>query len=155
MNRTDQRILALLQSDATLTAADIADRIGLSKTSCWRRIANLHSRGIIRRVVALLDPKQLRVSTTVFVTIKTGDHSAAWFERFRKAVEQLPEIIEIHRMSGDVDYLIRIVVPDIAAYDAVYRRLIGSVACQDVSASFALEPIKSTTALPLNYAPLD
>jgi Lrp/AsnC family transcriptional regulator len=155
MDKLDAKILELLQADGALSAAEIADRIGLSKAPCWRRIQKLQDEGIIRGTVALLDARALNVGTTVFVTLKTGNHSEAWFERFARAVRDIPEVTEIHRMSGDVDYLIRIVVPDIDAYDVVYKRLISSVEFQDVSASFALETIKSTTALPLCYLKLD
>jgi len=155
MDKLDAKILELLQADGSLSAAEIADRIGLSKAPCWRRIQKLQEQGIIKRTVALLDARALNVGTTVFVTLKTGNHSEAWFERFARAVHDIPEVTEIHRMSGDVDYLIRIVVPDIDAYDVVYKRLISAVEFQDVSASFALETIKSTTALPLCYLKLD
>ena len=155
MDKLDAKILELLQADGSLSAADIADRIGLSKAPCWRRIQKLQDAGIIRKTVALLDARALNVGTTVFVTLKTGNHSEAWFERFARAVSDIPEVTEIHRMSGDVDYLIRIVVPDIDAYDVVYKRLISAVEFQDVSASFALETIKSTTSLPLRYLKLD
>jgi Lrp/AsnC family transcriptional regulator len=152
MDKTDRRILELLQQDGALTAADIGDRVGLSKAPCWRRIQRLQETGVIRQTVALLDPKALNVATTVFVTVKTANHSAAWFDRFVSALNDIPEVIELYRMSGDVDYLMRIVVPDIDGYDKVYKKLIGSVEFLDVSASFALETIKSTTALPLHYA---
>jgi Lrp/AsnC family transcriptional regulator len=155
MDKLDAKILELLQVDGALSAAEIADRIGLSKAPCWRRIQKLQDEGIIRGTVALLDARALNVGTTVFVTLKTGNHSEAWFERFARAVRDIPEVTEIHRMSGDVDYLIRIVVPDIDAYDVVYKRLISAVEFQDVSASFALETIKSTTALPLCYLKLE
>ena len=155
MDKLDAKILDLLQGDAELTAAEIADRVGLSKAPCWRRIQKLRQEGVIRRTVVLLDAHALNVGTTVFVTLKTGNHSAAWFERFVRAVREIPEVTEIHRMSGDVDYLIRIVVPDIDAYDVVYKRLIGAVEFQDVSASFVLETLKSSTALPLCYARLE
>jgi Lrp/AsnC family transcriptional regulator len=151
MDKLDRKILEQLQKNAALTAAELADRIGLSKAPCWRRIQRLEEEGVIKQRVALLDARALNVGTTVFVTLKTGNHSEAWFERFVKAVRDIPEVTEIHRMSGDVDYLMRIVVPDIDAYDAVYKRLIASVEFQDVSASFALETIKYTTALPLDY----
>lgn len=154
MDKLDRRILDLLQEDATLTAAEIAERIGLSKAPCWRRISRLQETGVIRRSVALLDAKALNVGTTVFVTLRTGNHSAAWFERFSKAVRDIPEITEIYRLSGDSDYLMRVQVPDIDGYDAVYKKLIGAVEFKDVSASFALETLKFTTALPLNYAQL-
>jgi Lrp/AsnC family transcriptional regulator len=155
MDKLDAKILDLLQQDGSLTAAEIADRVGLSKAPCWRRIQKLQQDGVIRQSVALLDARALNVGTTVFVTLKTGNHSEAWFEKFVCAVRDIPEVTEIHRMSGDVDYLIRIVVPDIDAYDVVYKRLISAVEFQDVSASFVLETIKCTTALPLRYAPLD
>ena len=154
MDKLDKKILELLQKNGGLTAAELADRIGLSKAPCWRRIKRLEEEGIIKQTVALLDARSLNLGTTVFVTLKTGNHSEAWFDKFVKAVRDIPEVTEIHRMSGDVDYLMRIVVPDIDAYDLVYKRLIASVEFQDVSASFALETIKYTTALPLNYVKL-
>jgi Lrp/AsnC family transcriptional regulator len=152
MDKLDSRILDLLQKNGTLAAHEIAERVGLSKVPCWRRIKRLEETGVIRQTVALLDAKALNVGTTVFVMMKTANHSAAWFEKFQKAVRDIPEIIEIYRMSGDVDYLMRIVVPDIDAYDRVYKKLISAVDLLDVNASFALETIKSTTALPLHYA---
>jgi len=152
MDKLDRKILELLQRDGGLTAAEIADRVGLSKAPCWRRIKQLQESGTIKQTVALLDARSLNVGTTVFVTLKTANHSASWFEQFVAAVRDMPEVTEIYRMSGDVDYLMRIVVPDIDAYDVVYRRLIALVQFLDISASFALETIKYTTALPLNYA---
>lgn len=152
MDKIDHRILELLQHDGSLAAADIADRVGLSKAACWRRIQRLQQNGVIVRTVALLDAKALNVGTTVFVTVKTASHSAAWFDRFMKTVRQIPEVTEIYRMSGDVDYLLRIVVPDINTYDVVYKRLIADCDFLDVSASFALETLKHTTRLPLDYA---
>ncbi len=151
MDKLDRKILELLQKDGSLTAADVADRVGLSKAPCWRRIQRLQEEGIIKQTVALLDARKLNVGTTVFVTLKTANHSEAWFEKFVRAVQDIPEVTEIHRMSGEVDYLMRVVVPDIDGYDAVYKRLIGAVEFLDVSASFALETIKHTTALPLSY----
>jgi Lrp/AsnC family transcriptional regulator len=151
IDNLDRRILELLQVDATLAAQEVADRVGLSKAACWRRIQRLQSEGIIRHTVALVDPRAVNLGTTAFVTIKAGTHSAAWFERFMAAVADIPEIMEIYRMSGEVDYLMRIVVPDIEGYDVVYRKLIGAVECLDVSASFALEVLRSNTALPLDH----
>ena len=155
MDKLDRKILELLQRNGELTAAELADQVGLSKAPCWRRIQKLKKDGVIRQVVALVDARAVNLGTTVFVTIKTANHSEAWFERFVRAVREMPEVTEIHRMSGDVDYLMRIVVPDIDTYDVVYKRLIGAVECLDVSASFALETIKYTTALPLNYLELE
>lgn len=154
VDKLDRKILDLLQKDGALTAADVADRVGLSKAPCWRRIQRLQEQGVIRQTVALLDARKVNVGTTVFVTLKTANHSEAWFEKFVRAVQDIPEVTEIHRMSGEVDYLMRVVVPDIDGYDAVYKRLIGAVDFLDVSASFALETIKHTTALPLSYLKL-
>ena len=155
MDKLDRKILDLLQHDGSLTAADVADRVGLSKAPCWRRIRRLQEAGVIRQTVALLDARALNLGTTVFVTLKTANHNAVWFEQFVRSVREIPEVTEIYRMSGDVDYLMRIVVPDIDAYDVVYKRLISAVAFLDVSASFALETIKCTTALPLTYLKTD
>ena len=155
MDKQDRKILDLLQKAGALTAAELAERIGLSKAPCWRRIKRLEEEGVIKQTVALLNARHLNLGTTVFVTLKTANHSEAWFEKFVKAVRDIPEVVEIHRMSGDVDYLMRIVVPDIDAYDLVYKRLIAAVEFKDVSASFSLETIKYTTALPLNYMKLD
>jgi len=155
VDKLDRRILDLLQHNAGLTAAEIADRVGLSKAPCWRRIKKLQEAGVVKKTVALLDARALNVGTTVFVMLKTAKHNEAWFEKFVAAVRDIPEVTEIHRMSGDVDYLMRIVVPDIDAYDVVYKRLISTVEFLDVSASFALETIKYTTALPLNYVKIE
>ena len=152
MDKLDKRILDLLQKNGSLTAAEVAEKVGLSKVPCWRRIRRLQETGVIRQTVAILDAKALNVGTTVFVMMRTANHSAAWFDKFVKAVRDIPEVTEIYRMSGEVDYLMRIVVPDIDGYDLVYKKLIAAIDFLDVSASFALETIKSTTALPLHYA---
>lgn len=152
MNPIDAQILSLMQTDATLSVADIAERVHLSSTPCWRRIQKLEREGYIRKRVALLDPEKLNVGVTVFVAIRTNQHNEAWFERLNRAVSAIPEVLEFYRMSGDTDYLLRIVVPDIAGYDAVYRELIRNVDLFDVTSSFAMEQIKFTTALPLHYA---
>ncbi len=154
MDTIDRKILGELQADATLPIAEIAERVGLSSTPCWRRVQKLEEAGIVRSRVALLDPAHLNVGVTVFVAVKTDDHSLEWLEQFAKAAAELPEVLEFYRMSGDVDYLLRIVVPDIAAYDAVYKRLINKVRLANVTSSFAMEQIKYTTALPLNYLDL-
>jgi len=152
MDELDRKILACLQHDATLPVAEIADRVGLSTTPCWRRIQKLEQAGVIRGRVALLDAARLNLGVTVFVAVKTNRHEIDWLERFQAAVAKLPEVVEFYRMSGETDYLLKIVVPDIAAYDAVYRRLIEAISFSDVSSSFAMEQIKYTTALPLEYA---
>ncbi|BBK33816.1 AsnC family transcriptional regulator [Stella humosa] len=151
MDAIDLKILALLQEDGGLSNADIAERVGLSATPCWRRIRHLEETGVIRRRVALLDRDRLNVGVTVFVNIRTNQHNPEWLARFASAVDDIPEVVEFYRMAGDVDYLLRIVVPDIAAYDGVYKRLIAAIDLYDVSSSFAMEEIKYTTALPLAY----
>lgn len=148
----DLKILTILQRDCTVAVADIGKQVGLSTTPCWRRIQKLEEAGVIRRRVALLDPVKINAGVTVFVSIKTDEHSLTWLERFHAAVQDLPEIVEFYRMSGDVDYLLRVVVSDIAAYDAFYKKLIARVAISKVSSAFAMEQIKSTTELPLSFA---
>ncbi|WP_091192279.1 Lrp/AsnC family transcriptional regulator [Formivibrio citricus] len=151
LDRADKALLDILQQNVDLPLGEIAARVNLSPTPCWRRIQRLQEEGFIRRKVALLDAEKLRVGVTVFVSIKAGRHSRDWFEGFRDAVSAMPEVVEFYRMSGDVDYLLRVVVPDIKAYDAVYQRLIACAELQDVSSSFAMEQVKYTTALPLDY----
>ena len=152
LDRIDRKILTCLQRDATLPVAEIAERVGLSTTPCWRRIQRLERDGVIAGRVALLDPDKLNLGVTVFVHIRTAQHNAAWLEKFAAAVAAIPEIVELYRMSGDIDYLMRVVVPDIAGYDAIYQRLIAAVELSDVSSTFAMERIKHTTALPVDYA---
>ena len=151
-DRIDLKILDLLQRDAALSAAAVADRVGLSTTPCWRRIQNLERAGVITGRVALLDRDHLNVGVDAFVRIRTDQHNKRWLDAFAKAVAAFPEVVELYRMSGDVDYLMRVVVPDIAAYDDFYQRLIRAVDLTDVSSSFAMERIKYTTALPLDRA---
>ena len=145
----DLSILRELQQDAARSVQEIADAVGLSQNPCWRRIKRLEGAGVIEKRVALLDPRKLGLGLTVFVAIRTNQHNDAWLERFAEAVSRIPEIVEVHRMSGDIDYLLKVLVRDIGEYDRIYRKLIGSVELSDVSSSFSMEPIKSTTALPL------
>ena len=152
LDKIDRKILALLQKDATTPVAEVGRKVGLSTTPCWRRIQRMKDAGVITGNVALVDPKTVNVGVTVFVNIRTNQHSQAWFDRFQATVESIPEVVEFYRMSGDVDYLLRIVVPDIAAYDGVYKRLISGTQLFDVSSSFAMEQLKFTTALFLCYA---
>ena len=151
MDGFDRKILNCLQRDAAMPLSEIAEQVGLSSTPCWRRVQNLEKAGIIAGRVAILDPAKLNVGVTVFVAVKTGQHSQKWLEAFARHVDSIEEVMEFYRMSGDVDYMLRVVVPDIAAYDAVYKRLIGIGGLSDVSSTFAMERIKYTTALPLNY----
>ena len=148
----DIKILRQLQRDATLPVAEIGKEVGLSTTPCWRRIQKLDETGVVRCRVALLDPVQVNAAVTVFVSIKTDQHNTAWLEKFRLAVDDFPEVVEFYRMSGEVDYLMRVVVPDIAAYDAFYKRLIARIEISKVSSAFAMEQIKYTTELPLGFA---
>jgi Lrp/AsnC family transcriptional regulator len=126
--------------------------VGLSTTPCWRRIQKLEEEGVIRKRVALLDRHKLNVGVTVFVAVKTRHHVIDWLKKFKAALDAIPEVVEAYRLSGEVDYLLRIVVPDIGAYDEVYKRLIEKVEFSDVSSSFAMEDLKFTTALPVKYA---
>ena len=151
MDEIDKKILSCLQGDATMPVAEVAEQVGLSTTPCWRRIQKLEEAGVIRARVALLDGAQLNVGVTVFVAVRTNEHNLDWFERFARAVADIPEVMEFYRMSGEIDYMLRVVVPDIAAYDLVYKKLIDRVTLTDVSSSFAMEQIKYTTALPLTY----
>lgn len=155
MDQIDVQILDCLQTDATLPVSEIAKKVGLSTSPCWNRIQRLETAGVIQRRVALLDSGALNVGVTAFVSIRTSNHSAAWFASFSEAVRSFPEVVEFYRMSGDVDYLLRVVVSDIRAYDEFYKRLIEKVDLQDVSSSFAMEELKFTTALPLQYIASD
>jgi Lrp/AsnC family transcriptional regulator len=152
LDRIDRRILDCLQRDASLSTADIAERVGLSTTPCWRRIQNLEKAGVLRRRVALLDRERLNLGVDVFVSLRISRHDEEWLEQFTRTVDAFPEVVEFYRMSGDVDYLMRVVVSDIKAYDAFYKRLIRHTGIADVSSSFAMERIKYTTALPLDSA---
>jgi len=151
MDTIDKEILACLQTDVSMPLARIAEQVGLSQTPCWRRIQKLEEAGVIRGRVALLDGAKVNAGVTVFVSIRTSEHTKAWLEAFDKAVSDLPGVMEAYRMSGEVDYLLRVVVPDIDAYDAFYKALIDKVPLTDVSSSFAMEQMKYTTALPLTY----
>ena len=149
MDAIERQILALLQNDASLSVAEISNRVGLSSTPCWKRIQRLETEGVIQKRVALIDQDKLGLGITVFVSIETGDHSQGWLARFAETVGAMPEVMEFYRMAGDVDYMLRVVVPDIAGYDAFYKRLIASVPLKNVTSRFAMERIKSTTALPI------
>lgn len=155
MDRTDRKILSILQKDATLPVADIARRVGLSTTPCWRRIQKLEEEKVIERRVAVLNPEKVNVGVTVFVSIRTDQHNAEWLKRFSEVISRMPEVIGFYRMSGQVDYLLKVVVPDIAAFDAVYKQLVGEIDISDVSSAFAMERIKDTQELPLTYLKLD
>jgi len=149
MDAIDRKILGVVQQDASLSVAEIGQRVGLSSTPCWKRLQRLEADGVIMRRVALIDPDKLGLGITVFVSIETGDHSQDWLKRFAETVGAMPEVMEFYRMAGDVDYMLRVVVPDIAGYDAFYKRLIAAVPLKNVTSRFSMERIKSTTALPI------
>ena len=152
MDAIDRKILSTLQDDASLSVAEIGSRVGLSSTPCWKRIQRLEAEGVIRKRVALIDQDKVGLGITVFVSIETGDHSQGWLDGFAEKVRAMPEVMEFHRMAGDVDYMLRVVVTDIAGYDAFYKKLIGTVPLKNVTSRFAMERIKSTTALPIAAA---
>jgi Lrp/AsnC family transcriptional regulator len=146
MDAIDRKILTLLQKDANISIAELADKVGLSQTPCWKRIQRLEATGVILRRVAIVSPEKIGLGLTVFVQIETADHSGPWLERFAAAVSSMPEVVELYRMAGDVDYMMRVVVADMAAYDAFYKKLVGRFALKNVTSRFAMERIKSTTA---------
>ncbi len=155
MDRVDKMILGLIQEDATLPVADIAKRVGLSTTPCWRRIQKMEEDRVIERRVAVLNPERVNCGVTVFVSITTDKHNHEWLKRFAEVIAKLPEVVGFYRMSGQVDYLLKVMVPDISAYDAFYKKLVSEIDIEDVSSAFAMERIKDTTQLPLGYLPLE
>jgi Lrp/AsnC family transcriptional regulator len=147
MDSFDRKILALLQENSDIALADLSDRVGLSQTPCWKRIQKLQRAGIIAKRVALVVPERVGLGLTVFVSVETADHSAAWLKAFAEGVSAMPEVLELYRMAGEVDYTLRVVVEDMAAYDTFYKTLIARFALKNVTSRFAMERIKSTTAL--------
>lgn len=145
----DRKILRVLQEDASLSVADIGERVGLSSTPCWKRIQRMELDGVITGKVALVDQNKIGLGITVFVSVESGDHSDAWLKKFAEAVRAMPEVLEFYRMAGDVDYMLRVVVSDMQSYDVFYRKLIAAVALKNVTSRFAMEKIKSITALPV------
>jgi Lrp/AsnC family transcriptional regulator len=145
----DRKILRVLQEDASLSVAEIGERVGLSSTPCWKRIQRMEGEGIITGKVALVDQNKIGLGLSVFVSVESGDHSDAWLRKFAEAVSAMPEVLEFYRMAGDVDYMLRVVVADMHSYDIFYKKLIGAVALKNVTSRFAMEKIKSVTALPV------
>jgi Lrp/AsnC family transcriptional regulator len=150
MDDIDRKLLGLLQEDATLSIAELAQRVGLSSTPCWKRVQKLETTGVIARRVALLDPARIGIGLTVFVAVEAYDHTPEWMEEFASIVSAMPEVMEFYRMAGDVDYMLRVVVPDTAAYDRFYKRLITTTPLKNVTSRFAMERVKHTTAYPLD-----
>jgi len=155
LDRVDKKILSILQKNATIPVAEIGRKVGLSTTPCWRRIQKMEEDGVIVGRVTVLDPQKINAGVTVFVAIRTSEHNDAWLRKFSIVVEGFNEVVEFYRMSGDVDYLLRVVVPDISAFDVFYKKLVKQISLSDVSSSFAMSQIKYTTAMPLEYIPLD
>lgn len=152
MDKKDLEILNFLQKDASISLADLAQTVHLSVTPCWRRVQKLQEDGVIRSQVVLCDPGKLNLGLTVMVALKAAQHNEKWMQKFIAGVKDISEIVEILRMSGDIDYLLKVHVPDMAGFDLVYKKLVKVADLQDVSSSFVMEVIKSTTALPLDYA---
>jgi Lrp/AsnC family transcriptional regulator len=152
MDLVDRKIIAVLQEDANLPVAEIARRVNLTPTPCWRRLQRLEASGVIRGRVALIEPEAVGLGLTVFVQLETGDHSSDWLDRFARTVSAMPQVMELYRMAGEVDYMLRVVVPDIAAYDAFYKQLTATISFTNITSRFAMERIKATTALPIDTA---
>jgi Lrp/AsnC family transcriptional regulator len=152
LDAVDLKILAILQRDCTISVADIGKEVGLSTTPCWRRIQKLEQEGVIESRVALLNAKKIHAGVTVFVAITASEHTTDWLERFHEVLREFPEVVAAYRMSGQVDYLLRVAVPDIESYDRFYKELISRIPLTDVSSSFAMEQIKNSSALPLTFA---
>src|SRR6195256_4018357 len=153
MDGIDRKIIALLQDDASLSLAQIAHRVGLSQSPCWKRIQRLEKAGVILKRVALVSPESIGVGLSVFVSIETGDHSSAWLAKFAQLVTAMPEVMEFHRMAGDIDYMLRVAVPDMQAYDAFYKKLIDTMPLKNVTSRFSMERVKSPTASPMAAEP--
>jgi Lrp/AsnC family transcriptional regulator len=149
IDAVDRKILRVLQEDASLAVAEIGERVGLSSTPCWKRIQRMEAEGIITGKVALVDQNKIGLGLSVFVSIESGDHSDEWLRKFAEAVSKMPEVMELYRMAGDVDYMLRVVVADMRSYDLFYKRLIGAVPLKNVTSRFAMEKIKAVTALPV------
>ena len=145
----DRKIVAELMRDATLPVAQIASRVGLSQTPCWKRIQKLEATGVIARRVAILSPEAVGLGLTVYVSIVVGEHSEAWLENFTHQINEIPEVVELYRMAGDIDYMLRVAVPDMQAYDTFYKKLIDTMPLKNVTSRFSMERVKSTTAYPI------
>ncbi|MGB3733917.1 MAG: Lrp/AsnC family transcriptional regulator [Ilumatobacter sp.] len=152
MDEVDRDIVRLLQADGSLSARELGDAVGLTPTPCWRRVRALEDAGVITGRVALVDPAAVNLAVTALVNIRTNDHSSAWVTTFQAAIDRFPEIVEAFRTSGDIDYLLKVLVPSITAYDEFYKQLIDAVDLYDVRTNFVMEELKRTTALPLHHA---
>lgn len=152
IDERDRKLLVLLQEDADTPAAELADKAALSVSACWRRVKRLEAEGYITRRTVVLDRKRMNLPTTVYVLVKTSDHSMEWLEEFRRAVASIPEIAETHRLTGNIDYLLKVTLPDVEHWDSVYKRLVAKVSCFDISSYISMEEVKTARSLPTNYA---
>ena len=150
MDEIDRQLLEILQEDATLSIAQMAERVGLSATPCWKRIQKLEDQGVVTRRVAIVDPDRIGVGLSVLVSVEAGEHTPEWLGRFSAGVAAMPEVMEVYRMAGDVDYMLRVAVADMTEYDAFYKRLIAVAPMKNVTSRFAMERMKHTTAYPLH-----
>ena len=150
MDEIDRQLLEILQNDATLSIAQMAERVGLSPTPCWKRIQKLEAAGVITRRVAIVDPERVGVGLSVLVSIEAGEHTPEWLERFNTGIAALPEVMDVYRMAGEIDYVLRVAVADMAEYDTFYKRLIAVAPMKNVTSRFAMERIKHTTAYPVH-----
>ena len=150
MDEIDRQLIELLQQDATLSIAQMAERVGLSATPCWKRIQKLEARGVITRRVALVDPESVGVGLCVLVSVEAGEHTPEWLQLFSAGVAAMPEVMEVYRVAGDIDYMLRVAVADMTEYDTFYKRLIAIAPMKNVTSRFAMERIKHTTAYPLH-----
>lgn len=151
MDDLDRKIIELLQEDATLSVREIGESVGLSATPCWRRIRNLEEEGVLTKRVTLVDPAKINLGVSALVFIRTNEHNKLWLQKFVDGVSDIPEIIEAYRTSGEVDYVLKVLVPDLAAFDDFYKRLIDKVELYDMRSTFILEAVKHSTSLPLDY----
>lgn len=151
IDERDRKLLALLQEDAELPVNEMADRVALSVSACWRRIRRLTDEGYLTRRVAVLDRRKMNVPTTIYVLIRTSDHSTTWLETFREAVSDIPEIVEAYRLAGNIDYLLKVILPDIEQWDTIYKRLVNRINFFDVSSYTSMEEMKSTGKIPVTY----
>jgi len=152
MDKIDREILGILQRDAATPVAEISEAVGLSQTPCWRRLKRLEETGVIRARVALVDAAAANLALTAFVAVKAAQHTETWLKKFAANINAIPEVVECHRMSGDIDYLMKVVCPDMARFDAIYKKLIAVAEFSDVRSTFSMEELKYTTEIPLNYA---
>lgn len=151
LDGTDRRIVAVLQRDASLSTQAVAERVGISASPCWRRIQRLKEAGILGPLTYRMDPNALNLRLTVFVAIRTGVHNADWLARFEAAVRSIPEIVAVHRLAGQIDYLLKVLVPGIEEYDAVYKRLTAEVDIAEVTSMISMETMRDTNELPVDY----